>query len=752
VVAGRASIVGAAASHVGKVREHNEDAHFFDADAGVFLVCDGMGGHAAGEVASAIAIQTIRGEWSSPETAKVADAWLEAGTPDAKKHLLGVIRAGVLAAHDAIIAEAARDEAKSGMGTTLVGAVTVGNELVFAHAGDSRAYIVRDAIAMQLTEDHTLLARLLAAGIDVDVSGEGARFRSMLTNALGIGQECKVSTFVVPLADGDRFLFCSDGISEYVKEFEVGEVLSKQPSPARAAGKLIEMALERGGGDNATAIVIRVLEAGETPQPAEQIRRDNDVIASCPLWTAKITPQQRLRALRIAIPREYGSGERLPAHTLGDRVAWIVVEGELVQEGGSLGAGTLVYPESLVTDSPPPDREGLAVARGDVRALALRADDFRELCEDDSELGEALLEGLAPLIAKRRLRIVVRTERSDRADTEIDTETSLAALGMEAPASSIRPTVPIAMRVPIRAPTPPPLPAIDDPAAPEPQTPPGLIAAAPTSRSPEPRTAPAPIRPTPVPARATPIVAPVAPTRPTPVPAAVAPARPTPVPRPAWAEGKVQAPNTRDDEPVDSELEARFDAMFTPGAPPVSVRPSTERIPLILKSRVATEPGVATSLDSITMPQPRRAATEPSMIAIPAPKTIPRVESDPGSITTPRTPIRPPTDPEIETYIELEAEPPPLGAEADPKDEVMSVSVRVEDEALVTETVFDTSSATLTVTVTEPPIPDTAFSGEEEPTKIRPLTPVPERPISTAGAAKDEPVRRPKRLSDGWEE
>src|SRR5690606_15765997 len=110
-------------------------------------------------------------------------------------------------------------------GTTVVAGMVIGSEVVFAHAGDSRAYLVRDGIAMQLTEDHTLLQRLLAAGIDVDVSGDGARFRSMLTNALGIGEECKVSTFVVPIADGDRFMLCSDGISEYVPEAEVGEVL-----------------------------------------------------------------------------------------------------------------------------------------------------------------------------------------------------------------------------------------------------------------------------------------------------------------------------------------------------------------------------------------------------------------------------------------------------------------------------------------------------------------------------------------------
>ena len=104
---------------------------------------------------------------------------------------------------------------------TLVAAMIVGSELVFAHAGDSRAYLVRDAIAVQLTEDHTLLARLLAAGIDVDQSGEGSRFKSMLTNALGIGEECKVSIFVVPLADGDRFLLCSDGMSNYIEHDEL---------------------------------------------------------------------------------------------------------------------------------------------------------------------------------------------------------------------------------------------------------------------------------------------------------------------------------------------------------------------------------------------------------------------------------------------------------------------------------------------------------------------------------------------------
>jgi PPM family protein phosphatase len=505
-------------------------------------------------VASDLAIRAIRKAWASERLLDVADQWLERGTPDAKKQLLDVVRAGVASAHDAILAEAVRDDTKSGMGTTLVGAMVVGGELVFAHAGDSRAYLVRDGISMQLTEDHTLLARLLAAGIDVDVSGEGSRFRSMLTNALGIGEECKVSTFIVPLADGDRFLLCSDGISEYVPENEVGEVLSKQSSPARAAQRLIDLALERGGGDNATAVVVRVLEAGETPLPAEQRKKDDLAIGACPLWGKRTTPQQRLRALRIAIPRDHNFGEKLPPHALGDRVAWIIIEGELVQDGVKLGPGALVYPESLVhfgDGAPQPDRDALAITRSDVRALAIRADDFRELCDDDGELGETLLESLAMLVAKRRKRVSASASAIDprgttdphlrpvgRAEVEASrpTEPDLKAIPEERERAA---TVPDDGRVrrswppiesPVISPAPPRAPPPHAPSRPSP--PPPRMAKTTT----EP-----PSRPSPLPerlARSTPPSGQAAvPSRPTPPPQPRAAARPTPPPGPPGSSG-----------------------------------------------------------------------------------------------------------------------------------------------------------------------------------------------------------------------
>jgi PPM family protein phosphatase len=471
-VAGRASIVGAAETNVGKVRDHNEDSHFIDPEAGIFIVCDGMGGHAAGEVASALAVNTIRTAWSSDSLLTTVDRWLTLGTPEARKKLLQSIQHGVVAAHEAIVAEAEADRGKSGMGTTLVGAIVVGGDVVFAHCGDSRAYLVRDGIAMQLTEDHTLLARLLAAGVDVDVDGDGMRFKSMLTNALGIGAECRVSTFVVPVADGDRFLLCSDGITEYVQEHEIGEVLTKMPSPARSAQRLIDLALQRGGGDNATAIVIRVLEAGETSRPAELLRREDQAVHACPLWT-KVNPQQRLRALRIALPRDYGLSEKLPAQTLGDRVAWIIIEGELLQDGHVRGPGSLIYPEALLGDRPLPDKDGLAVAQTEVRALALRSDDFRELCDDDPELGQALLDALIDEIQLRRPHR--RTGKIPQAHSDFATRDTDAGFEETLPGSSAFPRPKSdtdrgskpADRVPARTVTVPPLPDPSDlPAAP----------------------------------------------------------------------------------------------------------------------------------------------------------------------------------------------------------------------------------------------------------------------------------------------
>jgi serine/threonine protein phosphatase PrpC len=389
------TVVAAAITHIGNVREHNEDSHWVDDISGSFVVCDGMGGHAAGEVASARACEVVRERWTAPDVQTAVDA-CATDPGGGRRSLLRALRAGVLAAHEQIVAESLSDLRKRGMGTTFVGLKLAGSHGVLAHAGDSRAYLVRDGIAEQLTEDHTLLARLAAAGVDVGVVGDGSRWRGVLTNALGIGDYTKVSTMALPLAAGDRFLLCSDGVSEYVSSEEIGAVLSAQPSPSRAAQRLVDLALERGGADNATALVVKVLEAGALS--GARRREDDNVLSRCRL-IARLTQPQRLRALRLAVEHELAEGATLPASTADDRLSWIILDGEIERGGGVLPAGSLIYPESLLVDRPPVDSRTLGKARTPVRALAIGQADFGELTVDEPDLAEPLFQALAEILS-----------------------------------------------------------------------------------------------------------------------------------------------------------------------------------------------------------------------------------------------------------------------------------------------------------------------------------------------------------------
>lgn len=391
------TMLASAVTHVGRVRTQNEDAHFVDADAGLAIVCDGMGGHAAGEVASNLAVQTVRDHWTGPAVERARQLWLRTGTPEARRALIAAVQGGVLAANQAILDTAAQRHDTHGMGTTFTGALFVAGEAVFAHAGDSRAYLVREGIAVRLTEDHTLLARLEEAGVDVG-RGEPTRWKGVVTNALGIGDPTRVSTFTVPLADGDRFVLCSDGVSEYCAEDEIGKVAVAVASPARAAQRLVELALERGGHDNATAVVVRVIEAGATPLSPAARRQDEQALAACPLL-ARLTPQRRLRALRIASEHAIHAGEPLPARFLGDRVAWIVLSGEASRGDRVVaGPGALLYPESLASTDAATPAGAEWIARGPVRALVLRAGDVGELARDEPDVGERLYAALSDVV------------------------------------------------------------------------------------------------------------------------------------------------------------------------------------------------------------------------------------------------------------------------------------------------------------------------------------------------------------------
>jgi serine/threonine protein phosphatase PrpC len=385
------TILAAAVTDVGKVRKNNEDAHWVDVDAGLAIVCDGMGGHQAGEVASQLAVSMVREQWRSAAVEQARIAAVRTNTPAARHALVRALRDAVLAANEAIVARSESEHGEEGMGTTFLGVCFLSGEAMLCHAGDSRAYLVRDGAATLLTEDHTLLARLADAG--VETGPDANRWKGVVTNALGVGEPTWVATAALRLADGDRLLLCSDGVSEYFTDGDIATVLTKIPSPAKAARKLIDLALDRGGHDNATAVVIKVVEVGVAP---DLRAADEAALAKCPLL-ADLGVPRRLRVLRMATEHVIDDNEPLPPRFLGDRVAWIILAGQVHRGGARHKPGGLLYPECLVAGGDGAHATEW-IARGPVRALAIRADDLAELANDEPDVGEKVYASLAAFV------------------------------------------------------------------------------------------------------------------------------------------------------------------------------------------------------------------------------------------------------------------------------------------------------------------------------------------------------------------
>ena len=238
-------------THAGKVRQNNEDALLVGEgeDETLFVVADGIGGFEAGEVASSLAVDVLKD--------------LQPDEP---------FKAAIGEANRRIVAAGRGDEKLSGMGTTVV-AIRFGGKqgepvAEVAHVGDSRAYLMRGGDMNPITEDHSLVAELVRSGdLTRDQAAEHPQ-KNLITRALGADEEVDVDTATLPIEAGDRILLCSDGLSDMVSEAGISEILADSPDdPERAARVLLSAALDAGGNDNITVVVVDVKE-----QPAEDVR------------------------------------------------------------------------------------------------------------------------------------------------------------------------------------------------------------------------------------------------------------------------------------------------------------------------------------------------------------------------------------------------------------------------------------------------------------------------------------------------
>jgi protein phosphatase len=242
-------------SDVGRVRSNNEDCYRIVPDMGLFVLSDGMGGEAHGEVASALAVETVVKHCVEGENNPALPVFGETqpGWSGRTKRLFSAVHL----ANKRIFESAAQHAEQSGMGATLTAVWISNNSLSLAHVGDSRAYVLRGGALQQLTSDHSLVAEQVRRGILTSAQAEESEMQSVLLRALGANPDVEVDAEEQPLFPRDVLLLCSDGLTRMVMEPEIAGALQSEPDPQTAAEHLVAVANERGGADNVTVIVAR---------------------------------------------------------------------------------------------------------------------------------------------------------------------------------------------------------------------------------------------------------------------------------------------------------------------------------------------------------------------------------------------------------------------------------------------------------------------------------------------------------------
>jgi serine/threonine protein phosphatase PrpC len=239
-------------SDVGRRRQANEDAYLCDDELGLWVVADGMGGHAAGEVASQEAVDTIYGMVKRGRRNQERHA----DSDTALRASVRLLEGSVQAATYMVYAMSELDARKTGMGTTISAMMISAGVMITAQVGDSRIYQVRAGTARQLTEDHTLINWQLKQGIITEEEAKNSRHKNVITRAVGNRDYVQVDTSMIEFAEGDVYLLCSDGLHGYLKLEEIPAII--ELGGRESVRRFIDLANSRGGKDNITAVIVEI--------------------------------------------------------------------------------------------------------------------------------------------------------------------------------------------------------------------------------------------------------------------------------------------------------------------------------------------------------------------------------------------------------------------------------------------------------------------------------------------------------------
>jgi len=266
------NLIVAAHSDLGKMRERNEDSYcvllppqISPELEGLIVVADGMGGHQAGEIASAQVTDTLEQIFSSP----VYRQWVDY-SPEREDYYVAVVKEVLERINDRLYAMATSQPQLAGMGTTVTMALLAGGCAYLGHVGDSRAYLLRNGKLEQLTQDHSWVAEQVRDGVLNLQEAAADKRKNVLTRALGTDLVVRVDRSVHPLQAGDSLVLCTDGLTNLVSDAEIQATVQTDHNLERACEALVNLANQRGGGDNITVLVARVASDKEKPQATRQ--------------------------------------------------------------------------------------------------------------------------------------------------------------------------------------------------------------------------------------------------------------------------------------------------------------------------------------------------------------------------------------------------------------------------------------------------------------------------------------------------
>ncbi len=404
-----APISFAAQTDVGKKRDHNEDNYLIDKKLRLYVVCDGMGGHAAGEVASAVAVRTL-----SEEIRKSQDllddyvAGSTGGSRVSKRDITNMLGFAVNCASRKIHAEAVQDEKKRGMGTTLVAALFLGHQAFIVHVGDSRVYLLRNGNLEQLTEDHNVYNEFIKKK-KIDL-GDAAKLapKQAITRAVGVYEHCEPETLVIDVAPGDRFLLCTDGLSTYFEapEGSMEELAQKlvQADPQSVVGDLVDTANTRGGKDNITAVLVTLGSALETEdaERLSQLEAQRSILASTPLFSA-LNARELRQVLQVTEVEHFSDRQVVVREGEQGEQLYIVLSGQIeVMRSGApvarLEPGEHFGEMALIRNQP---RSASARAVGPTQLMVIHRKDFFDILRTEHRLAVKLLWQFTGVLANR---------------------------------------------------------------------------------------------------------------------------------------------------------------------------------------------------------------------------------------------------------------------------------------------------------------------------------------------------------------